>query len=109
MATTNNPLFQQVSGALGGMIVYKKYYDRTVISKMPDMSGRVLSEKQKESNERLSLANIYARYQYQTEESKMEARIRLKLPAHKSLFHALVKEHLDKNRHVPIEELERNS
>ena len=107
MAITNNPLLQQVSGTIGKMIVYKKYYDKTVISKMPDMSKRVLSEKQKESNERMRLATIYAKFIYKTEEGKIRARIRLKLPAHKSLFHALVKEHLDGHRQAPLEELER--
>jgi len=54
-----------------------------------DMSKRVLSEKkQKESNERMRLATIYAKYMYKTDEGKIKARIRLKLPAHKSLFHA---------------------
>lgn len=106
MAITNNPLLKQVSGSLD-IIVYKKYYDKTVISKKPDMSNRVLSEKQKESNERLRLANLYARFIYNTEESKMAARIRLKLPAHKSLFHALVKEHLNLYRHLPLDEVEK--
>lgn len=71
------------------------------------MSNRVLSEKQKEFNERMRLVNIYAKHQYSTETSKMQARIRLKLPAHKSLFHALVKEHLDKHRHLPVKEVEK--
>jgi len=88
------------------MIVYKRYHDKTVISKMPDMSKRVLSEKQKESNERMRLATIYAKYMYRTEELKIKARIRLKLPAHKSLFHALVKEHLDQHRHMTLEVVE---
>ncbi len=74
---------------------------------MPDMSKRVLSEKQKESNERMRLATIYAKYMYETEERKMQSRIRLKLPAHKSLFHALVKEHMDLHRTMPLEEVER--
>lgn len=106
MAITNNPLFQQVSGTVGGMIVYKKYYDKTVISKKPDMSRRVLSEKQLESNERMRLATIYAKHLYRTDEDKIKARIRLKLPAHKSLFHALVKEHLDQHMQMPLEEVE---
>ena len=75
---------------------------------MPDMSKRVLSEKQKEQNERMSLATIYAKYMYQTEEGKIIARIRLKLPAHKSLFHALVKEFLDQNKHNTLEEMDKN-
>ena len=107
MAITNNPLFQNVSGRIGNMLVYKRYYGKTVISKMPDMSKRVLSEKQIESNERMRLANIYAKFVYRTEEGKVKARIRLKLPAHKSLFHALVKEHLDHHRHLTLEETEK--
>ena len=38
----------------------RRYYDKTVVSKMPDMSKRVLSEKQKESNERMWLATNMA-------------------------------------------------
>lgn len=74
---------------------------------MPDMSKRVLSKKQLESNERMQIANWYAKNIYQTEEGKIQARIRLKLPAHKSLYHALVKEHLLVNKGLPIEELAR--
>src|ERR1700682_3672008 len=106
MAIMDNPFLQNVSGAVGRMIVYKKYYGKTVVSKMPDMSKRVLSEKQKESNERMRLATIYAKYIYATEEGKIKARIRLKVPAHKSLFHALVKEHLDQHRHLPLQVVE---
>jgi hypothetical protein len=105
MAIVNNPFVQHASGSVGGEIVYRRYFDKTVVSKMPDMSKRVLSEKQIESNERLRLANIYAKYIYKTEEGKMQARLRLKLPAHKTLFHALVKEHLNKYRSMPLEQL----
>lgn len=107
MAIVNNPFLQNASGSVGRMLVFKKYYDKTVVSKMPDMSKRVLSEKQKESNERMRLATIYAKYLYATEEGKIKARIRLKVAAHKSLFHALVKEHLDQHRHMHIEEVEK--
>jgi ABC-type sulfate transport system substrate-binding protein len=106
MAIIKNALVQQASGSVGKQVVYKKYYDKTVMSKMPDMSNRVLSEKQVESNERMKLANLYARYIYSTEEGKIKARTRLKLPAHKSLYHALVKEHLDQNRYLPLQEVE---
>jgi len=106
MATVNSPFLQNASGTVGRMIVYKKYYDKTVVSKMPDMSKRVLSEKQKESNERMRLATIYAKYMYATEERKIKSRIRLKLPAHKSLFHALVKEHIDQHRNIALEQVE---
>jgi len=96
---------QNASGAIGKEIVFKRYYDKTVISKMPDMSQRVLSEKQMESNERLRMANLYAKFIYKTEEGKLAARIRLKLPPHKSLFHALVKEYLNIFKPLTLEEL----
>ena len=92
----NNPLIKGASGKVAGDIVYKTYYDKTVISKVPDMSNRVLSEKQKECNRRMFQANAYAHHFYQSEEEKIKARIRLKLPPHKSLYHALIKEWLDK-------------
>jgi hypothetical protein len=106
MAIVNNPFVQNASGSVGKMLVFKRYYDKTVVSKRPDMSKRVLSEKQMESNERMRLATIYAKHMYSTEERKMKARIRLKLPAHKSLFHALVKEHLDLHKHLTLDEVE---
>ena len=107
MAIIDNPMFKQVTGTVGRQIVYKKYYDKTVISKKPDMSRRILSEKQLESNARMRLANDYARLIYSTEEGKMQARIRLKVPPHKSLYHAVVKAHLDENRHIPLAELDK--
>jgi hypothetical protein len=91
----NNPLVKGASGKVAGDIVYKTYYDKTVLSKVPDMSKRVLSEKQIEWNRKMVAANAYAQWFYESEEEKIKARIRLKLPAHKSLYHALVKEHLD--------------
>jgi len=94
----NNPLVKGASGKVAGDIVYKTYYDKTVLSKVPDMSNRVLSKKQIECNHRLSAANSYAGWFYESEERKIKARIRLKLPQHKSLFHALVKEYMEKSK-----------
>jgi hypothetical protein len=94
MATTDSILLHRASGTVGKQIVYKKYYDKVVISKMPNMKNRVLSEKQVEANHQMRCANNYAKSQYTTEEQKIAARIRLKVPAHKSVYHALVKEYL---------------
>jgi len=93
-----NTLINGISGTVAGDIVYKTYYDKTVISKKPDMSNRVLSEKQKQMTKRMKAANAYASWFYQSEEEKIKARIRLKLPPHKSLFHALVKEWMQKSK-----------
>jgi hypothetical protein len=95
MARTKNPIWRQVSGALGGQIVYKQYYDKTVISAMPDMSKRKLSEKQKVWNERMSIATAYAQYVCESEERKVIARIRLKIPPHKAVFQSIIKAHLN--------------
>lgn len=106
MARTKNPLFRQVSGSLAGQIVYKQYYDKTVISAMPDFSKRKLSEKQKEWNERMRLATLYAQYVCESEERKIKARIRLKLPPHKAVFQGVVKAHLDFHKKVPLGKFE---
>lgn len=104
MATTKNPLFRQVSGSLGGQIVYKQYHDKTVISTVPDFSKRKLSDKQKDWNMRMKIATIYAKYICESEEKKARARIKLNLPAHKPVFQALVKAHLDYHKNIPIKE-----
>ena len=108
MAIVGNLFLKNASGSVGKELVFKRYYDKTVVSKMPDMSKRVLSAKQMESNERMRLATIYAKAWYKIEEERIKARIRLKLPAHKSLFHALVKEHLDMHKNQMLEEVNRN-
>jgi len=108
MAIVNNMFLQNASGSVGKQLVFKRYYDKTVVSKMPNMSKRVLSKKQMESNERMRLATIYAKFMYKTEAGKIKARIRLKLQVHKSLFHALVKEHLDLHKHMMLDEVERD-
>jgi hypothetical protein len=104
MAIIKNSILNDASGNFAKQFIYKKYYDKTVLSVMPDMSERVLSEKQIEWNERMQLANFYAKYIYSIEEKKNNARIRLKVPAHKSLYHALVKDHLDRHKHMSLRE-----
>ena len=94
-----------ITGMFGKELVFKKFYDKTVISKRPDMSNRVLSEKQMEWNRRMQYANAYAREIYKNKEDRMKERIRLSLPPHRSLFHALVKEHLDKYKRLSLEDI----
>lgn len=97
-----NSLVNGASGTVAGDIVYKTYYDKTVISKKPDMSNRVLSPKQVQMTKLMKRANAYASHFYKSEEEKIKARIRLKLPAHKSLFHALVKEWMEKEKRKEV-------
>lgn len=97
-------MFLFARGTVAGDIVFKRYYDKTVISKKPDMSKRVLSDKQKEWQRRMAMATAYAQYLCQTEEGKIKEGIRLKVPRHKSIFRALIKEHIEKYRHLSLNE-----
>jgi hypothetical protein len=104
MATTNNPIFHLASGKVAGDLILKKYYDKTVISKKPDMSKRVLSPKQIEQNERMSMATAHAQFICSSEERKAKERVRLKVPPHKSVFRALIKEHIAMFKHLSLED-----
>ena len=53
MAHSTHPLMKLISGMLGKEVIFKNYYEKTVVSKKPDMSKRVLTEKQ----DRLELTN----------------------------------------------------
>lgn len=66
------------------------------------MSNRVLTEKQIDWNRRMTVANKYAKAIYARKDDRMKERVRLGLPPHKSLFHALVKEHLDAFRNSDL-------
>lgn len=105
MAMSKSSFLNLVSGMLGKEIIFKNYYDKTVVSKRPNMSKRVLTEKQKDWNWRMKYANAYAKNIYQIKDGRMKERVRLCLPPHKSLFHALVKEHLDKFKNSTLEDI----
>ena len=60
MIVTGNPLFTGVSGKLKNLVV-KQYQDKTVITAIPDMSGRKLSTKQKAANSRMQFAILSAK------------------------------------------------
>jgi hypothetical protein len=49
MIVTGNPLLTGVSGKIKNLVV-KQYQDKTVITAVPDMSGRKLSQKQKKAH-----------------------------------------------------------
>lgn len=98
MATSTNFLLKEMSGALGKQLVIKQYYDKVVIARKPDMSKRKLSKKQKENNDLMKEANIYAKGHYYNQEARAAAELRLKLHPKKSLFHALVREFIESNK-----------
>ena len=53
----------------------------------------------------MKFANAYAKNIYKNKDERKKERVRLELPPHKSLFHALVKEHLDKHKDLPLIEV----
>jgi DNA polymerase sigma len=100
MIVTGNPLFTGVSGKLKNLVV-KQYKGKTVITTVPDMSHRKLSQKQKDVNERMRLAirvakNITAKPREKERIGKM-----LQVPPNK-VFRAIVKQFLLTDRYAPI-------
>ena len=92
MAISNSFLLQKLSGHIGKQIVFKQYGDKTVVSKYPDMSKRVLSPKQLRVNETMAGANYKAKHIMANEELRKEALLRLNVTRNK-LYTALVKEY----------------
>ncbi len=55
MIVTGNPLLTGIQVKLKNLVV-KQYQGKTVITSVPDMSHRKLSQKQKEANKQMRLA-----------------------------------------------------
>jgi predicted nucleotidyltransferase len=92
MIVTGNPLLTGVSGKMKNIVV-KQYEGKTVISAVPDMSGRKLNEKQKEANERMQMAINCAQGVVADPRLKARACELLQVPPNK-VFRAIVKKYL---------------
>ncbi len=92
MAISESLIMQKMSGHLGKELVFKQYGSKTVVTKYPDMSKRVLSEKQLRINEIMSEANHYAKGILANEELRNAAQVRLNT-TRKKLYTALIKEY----------------
>ena len=90
----SNSVFLQLSGQLNKEIVFKKYDDKIVVSKYPDMSKRKLSPKQLANQEIMYEANYTAKGIMADEELSMAAQVRLNVTRNK-LYTALVKEYFN--------------
>ncbi len=60
MIVTGNPLLKRVSGKLKNLVV-NSTKGKAVITSIPDISQRKLSQKQKEANEQMQMAIIAAK------------------------------------------------
>jgi len=95
MAITNNVIMKNLSGHLGKEIVFKQYGDKTVVSKYPDMSKRILSAKQIQAQEMMEEANYEARGIMADKKLRNEALLRLNVTTNK-LYTALIREYFRK-------------
>lgn len=73
-----NILTKGLSGTLGGQVVFKKYGDRIIVSKVPDMSRVKKSESQKRENSKFREAIYYAKGQMADPVSKAEYKAKAK-------------------------------
>lgn len=84
-----------MSGHLGKELVFKQYGNKTVVTKYPNMSNRVLSKKQLRINEIMTEANYEAKSILSNEELRNAAQVRLNT-TRKRLYNALIKEYFKK-------------
>lgn len=92
MMVTGNLLLTGASGKIQNLVV-KQYKDKTVITAVPDMSHRKLSQKQKEGNKRMLMAIRMAKGVTADPRLKQRACEMLQVPPNK-VFRAIVKQYL---------------
>lgn len=91
MATSKSLLMINVSGHINKEIVFKRYGDKTIVTKYPNMSKVKRSDKQKRMNDMMEAANKSAHDIMEDEILKKEAQVRLNVTSNK-LYTALVRE-----------------
>ena len=96
-------VFFKLSGQLNKEVVFKQYGDKTVVSKYPDMSKRVLTPKQLRTQEIMERANYKAKFIMADEELSRAAQVRLNVTRNK-LYTALVKEYFSMAKQNEAEE-----
>ena len=97
MAKTDSLFFQKTSGHVGKQFVYRQYRGKTLIAKYPNMSNRVLSEKQIKNNQLMEEANYAAREIIADEVQRDAAQVRLNVTRNK-LYTALIREYFANQR-----------
>jgi hypothetical protein len=92
MARVTNPLLEGTSGSIGKNLVYRKFKNGTFSSKHPDMSGVAPSKNQTKGRKRFGEAVAYAK----SVMKDPEKRAKIKNREGSSVYHAAVKEYLDR-------------
>ena len=91
-----NSLFEALSGALAKEIVFKKYKNKTVVSKYPDMSKVKATEKQKVQRKLMKEANAYA--SKIRRDAELRAEYEKKLNPGERVYHKAKKEFFEKRK-----------
>jgi len=91
----NNVVTDSASGRVGN-VIFKNYGNKTVISKVPDMSNVVKSAKQIENQELFSDAHYYAKG-IVTDPAKKLAFMKT-IPKGKMAYHAAVSKYLNEHK-----------
>jgi hypothetical protein len=92
MAISENLLLYKLSGHIAKQLVVKRYGDKTVVTKYPDMSRRKLSAAQKQVNRAMAEANYAAKEIMGDEKLRNAAQLRLNVSSNR-LYRALIKEY----------------
>lgn len=100
MATLNSAILAGMSGKLENIVI-KQYEGKTVVTTVPDMSGRKLSRKQKESNEQMRMATRAAKAMTANPYAKNRACELLQVPPNK-VFRAIIKHYMLTNGEGPL-------
>ena len=102
MALTESLFFQKARGHIDKQFVFKQYNGKTFITKYPEMSKRVLSEKQVKNTKRMEQANYAAREIMADEEQCKNAQVRLNVTRNR-LYTSLIREYFA-NEKAKVEE-----
>ncbi|OQP47283.1 hypothetical protein A4H97_07205 [Niastella yeongjuensis] len=97
MAISKNVLLRLLSGQLNKEIVFKQYGDKTVMSKYPNMSNVVFTDKQLQVQEKMYEAHFRAKGIMANEELASAAQVRLNVTRNK-LYTALIKDYFKNHK-----------
>lgn len=90
-------MLKKLSGHIGKQLVFKQYGDKTVVSKYPDMSKRMLTPKQLKVNDTMAEANYAAKVIMATPVLIHGAQVGLKVTSNR-LYRALIREFFENAR-----------
>ena len=93
----NNIITATLSGKVGN-IIFKNYANKTVVSKRPDMSSVVKTEKQKENQNKFKAAQAYAKSIIEDPEKKLA--FSKKIEKGKTVYHSAIAKYLKENKMI---------